>query len=97
MKGCNIVAGVELLPVGKGVALLLLQVSWHDPANKALAQIHHGCCGELLSLIDDMDDPVEMWEVHRDQPDNAATNLGHTQVLQTFTASRPSPDEPVTQ
>jgi len=60
-KAYSIVTGVELLPVGKGVALRLLQESWHDRADKALAQIHLGCCDELLPLIDDIDDPMEMW------------------------------------
>jgi len=72
-KANNIVTGVELLPVGNVVALRLLQDSWHDRANKALAQIHLGCCDELLSLINDIDDPVEMWEALRDPHDNALT------------------------
>jgi hypothetical protein len=29
-KAYNIVTGVELLPVGKSVAIRLLQDSWHD-------------------------------------------------------------------
>jgi len=65
-KAYNIVTGVELLPVGNGVTLHLLQESWHDRANKALPQINLGCCDELLPLIDDIDDPVEMWEALRD-------------------------------
>jgi hypothetical protein len=95
-KAYNIVTGVELLPVGNGVALRILQESWHDRANKALAQIHLGCCDELLPLIDDIDDPVEMWEALRDRLDNASTKVGRTQVLRKFTASRPMPDETVT-
>jgi hypothetical protein len=96
-KAYNIVTGVELLPVGNGVALRLLQESWHDRANTALAHIHLGCCDELLPLIDDINDPVEMWEALRDRLDNASTKLGCTQVLRKFTATRPSPDEMVTQ
>jgi len=95
-KAYNIVTGVELLPVGNGVTLLLLQESWHDRANKALAQIHLGCCEELLPLINDIDDPVEMWEALWDRLDNALMKLSRTQVLRKFTASRPSPDETVT-
>jgi hypothetical protein len=38
-----------------------------------------------------------MWEALRDRLDNASTKLGRTQVLRKFTASRPSPDETVTQ
>jgi len=56
----DIVTGVELRPVGNGVTLRPLQESSHDQANKALAQLHLGCCDELLPLIDDIDDPVEM-------------------------------------
>jgi len=95
-KAYNIVTGVELLPVGNGIALRPLQESWHDRANKALARIHLGCCDELLPLINDIDDPVEMWEALRDQLDNASTKLGRTQVLRKFTSSRPSPDQTVT-
>jgi hypothetical protein len=91
-KAYNIVTSVELLPVGNGVALRLLQESWHDRANKAVAQIHLGCCDELLPLIDDIDDPVEMWETLRDRLDNASMKVGRTQVLRKFTASQLSPD-----
>jgi hypothetical protein len=72
--GCkvyNIVTSVELLPVGNGVALRLLQERWHDRANKALAQIHLGWCDELLPLIDDINNPMEMWEALWDRLDNA--------------------------
>jgi len=62
-----------------------------------IALIHLECCNELLPLIDDIDDPVEMWEALRDQLDNASTILGRTQVLQKFSASRPSPDKTVAQ
>jgi hypothetical protein len=65
-KAYNIVTGVELLPVGTGVALRLVQESWHDRANKALAHMHLGCCDELLPLIDNIDNLVEMWEALRD-------------------------------
>jgi hypothetical protein len=96
-KSYNIVTGVELLPVSNGVALRVLQASWHDRANKALVQIHLGCCDELLPLIDVINDPVEMWEALRDWLDNSSTKLSRTQVLWMFTASPPSPDEMVTQ
>jgi hypothetical protein len=96
-KAYNIVTGVELLPVGKGVAIRPLQESWHNRANKALAQIHLKYCDELLPLIDDIDHPVGMWEALRDRLDNASMKLGRTQVLRKFTACRPSPDETVTQ
>jgi hypothetical protein len=86
-KAYDIVTGVELLPVSNGVALCPLQDNWHDRANKALAQIHLGCCDELLPLIDDIDHPVEMWEALRDRLDNASTKLGRAHVLRKFTAS----------
>jgi hypothetical protein len=38
-----------------------------------------------------------MWEILNDQLDNVSTKLGCTQVLQKFTASRPSRDKTVTQ
>jgi hypothetical protein len=92
----NIVTSVELLPVSNGLTLRLLQKSWHDRANKVLAHIHLECCNELLPLIDDINDPVEMWEALRNRLDNASTKLGRTQVLRKFTSSRPSPDAMVT-
>jgi len=92
----NIVTGVELLPVGNGVALYLQQDSWHDGANKALAQIYLRHCDELLPLIYNINNSVEMWEALRDRFDNASTKLGRTQVLPKFTASPPSQDEIVT-
>jgi hypothetical protein len=38
-----------------------------------------------------------MWETLRDRLDNLSTKLGRTEVLRKFTATRPSPDETVTQ
>jgi hypothetical protein len=96
-KAYKIVTSVKLLPVGNGIALRPLQDSWHDHANKSLAQIHLRCCDELLPLIDDIDDPVEIWKALRDRLDNASMNIIRTQVPRKFTASRPSPDETVTQ
>jgi hypothetical protein len=60
-KTNNIVTGLELLPPGNGVAQCTWQEDWHDRANKAIALIDLGCCNELLPLIDDLDDPAEMW------------------------------------
>jgi hypothetical protein len=93
----NIVTGVEPLPPGNSVALRYLQEDWHDRANKAIALIYLGCCDELLPLIDDIDDPVVMWEALMDQLDNASKNLGYTKVPRMFSPSRPLPDERVTQ
>ena len=42
-------------------------------------------------------DPVEMCEAVRDLYDNASTKFGCTNILKMFTASRPSPDETLTQ
>jgi hypothetical protein len=40
---------------------------------------------------------MEMLQVLSDKLANASTKLGRTQILQKFAASRPSPDETVTQ
>jgi len=96
-KAYTIVTRVELLPLGDSVALPAVQEDWHDQANKAMALLHLGCCDEHCSLIDDINNLVEMWEDLKDHLDKASTKLGHTQVLRKFTASRPSPDETVTQ
>jgi len=96
-KAYNIVTGVKPLPPGNGVALCTLQEDWRDWANKAMALIHLRCCDKLLPRIDNIDDPMEMWEALRDRLDNASPKLGRTQVMQKFTASRPSQDKTVTQ
>jgi hypothetical protein len=95
-KTYNIVTSIELLPVGNSMALRPLQGSWHDRANQALPQIHRGCCDKLLPFIDDINDPLVMWEAPRNRLDNGSTKLSHTQVLQKFTATGLLPDEMVT-
>jgi len=95
-KAYNIVTSVDLLPVGNGLTLCLLQKSWHDRVNKVLGHIPLGCCNELLPLIDDINDPMEMWEALRNRLDNSSTKLSRTQVVRKFTSSRPSPDAMVT-
>jgi len=69
----NIITAAELLPPGNGVALRALQENWHDRANMGIALVIHGCWDELLPLIDNIDDPVEMWEALWDWLDNSAT------------------------
>jgi len=96
-KAYNIATSVQLLPVGNGVALHPLQPSWYDQANNTPAQMDLRCCGKHLPLIDDIHDPVEMWQLLRNRLDSASTKLGRTQVLRKFTASRPSPDQMVIQ
>jgi len=76
MTAYNIVTGVKLLPVGNGVALCPQQESGHDRANQTLAQVHFECGDELVPLINDLDDPLEMWEALRDLLGNASTKLG---------------------
>ena len=96
-KAYTIVTAVKPLPPCNRIALRALQDDWHDIANEVIALIHLGCCDELLPHTNDFDNPVEMWKALRDRLDNASTKLGRTQVLWKFTASRPSPDETVTQ
>jgi hypothetical protein len=61
-KAYIIVTSVELLRIGNGVSPHPLQPSWHDRANRALAQIHLVCSEEVLPIIDALDHAVEMWE-----------------------------------
>jgi len=96
-KVYNIVTRVKLLPLGNGVALPAIQEFRYDRANKAIALIQLECCHEPLPHIDNVDDPVEMWEALRDWVHNAATTLGRTQVLGKFTACRLSWHKRVTQ
>jgi len=62
----NIITGVKLRPPGNGITLRTLSEDCHDRANKAIALIPLGCCDELLPLIDNINDPVEMWEAFSD-------------------------------
>ncbi|KAF8248063.1 hypothetical protein K440DRAFT_643337 [Wilcoxina mikolae CBS 423.85] len=80
-RAYNIVTGIKLLPVGQGVALRPLQQDWHVRANEAMALIYTGCSDDLLPWIDDIDDPVEMWENLQNRLDNAVTQVGRTQIL----------------
>jgi len=95
-KAYNIFTCVEHLPVGNGVALCPLKERWNGQANQALAQIHLGCCDELLPRIDDIDHPVGMGAALRDWLENASMKLGGTQVLRKVTTSRLSLNEIVT-
>jgi len=65
-KAYNIVTSVKLLPPGNGVSLVIQQDDWHHLANTAITLIRLGCCNHLLPLIDDIDDPVEIWEALSD-------------------------------
>jgi hypothetical protein len=96
-KAYNIVTGIVLLPLGHGVALHPLQQNWHEKANEAMALIYTGCSDDLLPIIDDVDDPVEMWESLQNRFDNAATLVGRTRILRNFAASWPLTDEMITQ
>ena len=96
-KEYDIVTGIEPLPVGQGVALRPQQQNWHERANDAMALIYTGCSDDLLPWIDDIDDPVEMWETLQSRLDNAASQVGRTQILCKFTAARLSSDEKITQ
>jgi len=95
-KAYHITPGAQLLPLGNGAALRTLQEHWHDQAIQEIALIHIGCSNQLHPLIDDIDNPVEMWEELRDRLDNASTKLGCTQAMWKSTASPSSPDETVT-
>ena len=95
-KAYNIVTSVEPLPPGNGVTLRALHEAWQDRANKAIPLIHLRCCDELLPLINNINDPMEMWEALRDRLNTALMKHARTQLLRKFTPSRPSPDEMVT-
>jgi hypothetical protein len=62
-----------------------------------IAQIDLGCSDALFPLLDDIDDHVEMWDALKARLDNDSMHLGSTRVLRKIGASRPSPDETVTQ
>ena len=97
MRAYSIVTGDELLPEGNGAAARTLQKEWHRRANDAIAQIHLGCTDDLLRWIDDIDDPVEMWQTLQGRLDNTTNQVGRTQIVRKFHALRPSKDEKITQ
>jgi len=97
MRAYDIVTGDELLPQGNGSAARTLQKEWHRRANDAIAQIQLGCTGDLLPLIDDIDDPVEMWQTLQNRLDNRTNQVGQTQIVRNSHALCPSKDEKTTQ
>jgi hypothetical protein len=92
----NIVTAVEPLPPGNCVALRTLQEDWHDRANMAIALIYLGCCDDILPLINNVNDPVVIWDAFCNRLNNATGRLGQTQVLRKITASQPPSEETVT-
>jgi len=97
MRAYNILTGDELFPEGNGSAARTLQKEWHQRANDAIALIHLGCTDDLLPWIDDIDDPVEMWQTLQGRLDNTTNQVGRTQIVRKFHALRPSKDEKITQ
>jgi hypothetical protein len=65
----------------------------HQRANDGIAQIHLGCTDDLLPWIDDIDDPVEMWQTLPNRLDSTTNQVGQTQIVHKFHALRPSKDE----
>jgi hypothetical protein len=70
MREYNIVTGDELFPKGNGPAARTLQQVWHQRANYAIALIHLDCKEDLIPCIDDINDPVEMWQTLQGRLDN---------------------------
>jgi hypothetical protein len=91
----NIVTGVEPHAPGNGLALRTLSEDWNDRVNKTRPLIHLGCCDELLPFIDDIEDPVDIFEALTHRLGNSSTYLCRTHVLHMFSPSRPWPDETV--
>jgi len=97
MSAYNIVTGDELFPEGNGSAARTLLKEWHQRTNDAIALIYLGCTDDLLPWIDDIDDPVEMWQTLQGRLDNTTNQVGRTQIVCKFHALRPSQDEKITQ
>jgi hypothetical protein len=62
-----------------------------------MALLYTGCSNDLLAWIDDIDDPAEMWETLQSRLDNAASQVGRTQILRKFATARLSCDKKITQ
>jgi hypothetical protein len=97
IRAYNIVTGDELFPEGNGSAARTLQKEWHQKADDSIALIHLGCTDDLLPWIDDIDDPVEMWQTLQGRLDNTTNQVGRTQIIRKFHALCPSKDEKITQ
>jgi len=96
MRAYNIVTGDELFPEGNGSTARTLQKEWHQRANDPIALIHLGCTDDLLPWIDDIDDPVEMWQTLQGRLDNTTNQVGQTQIVRKCHALCPSKDEKIT-
>jgi hypothetical protein len=96
MRGYSVVTGDELLPEENGPAAPTLQKEWHRRANDAIAQIHLGCTDDLFPWIDNIDDPVEMWQTLHGQLDNMTNQVSQTQIVCRFHALRPLKEEKIT-
>jgi hypothetical protein len=75
MWAYNIVTGEELFPEGNGSPTRTLQKELHHRANDAIAQIHRGCTDDLLPWIDDIDDPVKMWQMLQNRLDSTTNQV----------------------
>ena len=85
MRAYNIVTGEELLPEGNRSAARTLQMEWHQKANDAIALIHLGCTDNLpFPWIDDINDPVEMWQTLQGWLDSTTNQVGRTQIVRKF-------------
>jgi hypothetical protein len=97
MRAYNIVTGDELLPEGNRSVACTLHKEWHQKANDAIAQIHLGCTDDLLPWIDDIDDPVGMWQTLQQRLDITTNQVSRTEIIRKFHSLRPLKDEKTTQ
>jgi len=92
-KDLSFITGDRHLPPRNSVAINALEQARHDQPNKGIELIYIGCWVELFPFSNDIEHPVLLREVLRDQLDNGATNLVCTQVLGMFTTSWISPEK----
>ena len=76
IRAYSIVTGDELFPEGNGSAACTRQKEWHQRVNDAIVQIHLGCTDDLLPWIDDIDNPVEMWQSLESRLDKTTNQVG---------------------
>jgi len=97
MTAYSIVTGENLLPNGTGSAARTLQMEWHWNANDAISQIDLCFTDHLLPLINNIDNPVEMWQTLQGGLGNMTNQVGQTQISRKFHAPRQSKDRKITQ
>jgi hypothetical protein len=95
MRVYSIFKGDQLPPKGNTSSAGTLQKEWHEWSHDAIALIHIGCTDDLLPWINDINDPVEMWQMLQSRLDNTTNQVGRTQIVHKLYSLRSLTDEKI--